>query len=96
MAHPRKDAEPTEVTVMGEAGLPPRGILIVEDDEGARNKLQALLQTDRDYESTPPRMAIRPCSGCSKIIIPSSSPICGCPVSTACNSSRRFSAAGCR
>ena len=46
MAHPRKDTEPNEVAVAGEAGLPPRGILIVEDDEGARNKLQALLQTD--------------------------------------------------
>jgi DNA-binding NtrC family response regulator len=50
MAHSRKDptevnGTPTPVTLT-EPALPPRGILIVEDDEGARTKLQALLQTD--------------------------------------------------
>jgi DNA-binding NtrC family response regulator len=48
MAHPRKDTVESNGTPVApdETALPPRGVLIVEDEEGARNKLQALLQTD--------------------------------------------------
>jgi DNA-binding NtrC family response regulator len=47
MGNPRKDApETNEPAAPADIALPPRGILIVEDEEGARTKLQALLQTD--------------------------------------------------
>lgn len=47
MPQTRKDSSETSsppAAATAEVALPPRGVLIVEDEEGARNKLQALLQ----------------------------------------------------
>ncbi|HEX4591962.1 MAG TPA: sigma-54 dependent transcriptional regulator, partial [Gemmataceae bacterium] len=49
MTHPRKETAEVNgapAPPSAELQVPPRGVLIVEDDENARNKLQALLQTD--------------------------------------------------
>ncbi len=50
MAQSRKDPPDASgapaASTTTETGLPPRGVLIVEDEEGARTKLQALLQID--------------------------------------------------
>src|SRR5437868_730363 len=51
MTHSRKEiVEPNAVpapAASAEPELPPRGVLIVEDEETARTKLQALLQSDQ-------------------------------------------------
>jgi CheY-like chemotaxis protein len=48
MPQSRKEAVEAPPPAPAESTLPPRGVLIVEDEEQSRNRLQTLLQADAD------------------------------------------------